>query len=217
MNNKNLQKRIITSIALFFLLYLILKFEIILITSLIILGILSITEFFSISVKICKNKLSLFILNICFIFFIFFFCLIFLFASSYLQSKILLILLLIGCISSDIGGYIFGKIFGGPKLIKKISPNKTFSGAIGSIFFSTFTICFLVYYFNNTLSIKFFLLGIMTSIACQIGDLIISFLKRKAKIKDSGNLLPGHGGLLDRLDGIFLGIPFGFLSFIAIY
>ena len=57
----------------------------------------------------------------------------------------------------------------------------------------------------------------MTSIACQIGDLIISFLKRKAKIKDSGNLLPGHGGLLDRLDGIFLGIPFGFLSFIVIY
>ena len=57
----------------------------------------------------------------------------------------------------------------------------------------------------------------MTSIACQIGDLIISFLKRKAKIKDSGNLLPGHGGILDRLDGIFLGIPFGFLSFIVIY
>ena len=202
MINKNLQKRIITSIALFFLLYLILKFEIILITSLIILGILSITEFFSISVKICKNKLSLFILNICFIFFIFFFCLIFLFASSYLQSKILLILLLIGCISSDIGGYIFGKIFGGPKLIKKISPNKIF-WSHRFYFFFNFTICFLVYYFNNTLSIKFFLLGIMTSIACQIGDLIISFLKRKAKIKDSGNLLPGHGGLLDRLDGIF--------------
>tara|TARA_B100001248_G_C27370994_1_gene451627 strand:- start:777 stop:1328 length:552 start_codon:yes stop_codon:yes gene_type:complete len=182
-----------------------------------ILGILSITEFFSISVKICKNKLSLFISNFFFIFFIFFFCLIFLFASSYPQLKILLTLLLIGCISSDIGGYVFGKIFGGPKLIKKISPNKTFSGAIGSIIFSTFTICFLVYYFNNTLSIKLFLLGIITSIACQIGDLIISFLKRKAKIKDSGNLLPGHGGILDRLDGIFLGIPLGILSFILIY
>ena len=128
-DQQNFKKEFITSIILFFLLFLILKFEIILITSLIILGILSILEFFSISVKICKNKLSLFILNICFIFFIFFFCLIFLFASSYLQSKILLILLLIGCISSDIGGYIFGKIFGGPKLIKKISPNKTLSGA----------------------------------------------------------------------------------------
>ena len=126
MINKNLQKRIITSIALFFLLYLILKFEIILITSLIILGILSITEFFSISVKICKNKLSLFILNICFIFFIFFFCLIFLFASSYLQSKILLILLLTGCISSDIGGYIFEKYFWLSISYKKYYPKYKF-------------------------------------------------------------------------------------------
>ena len=216
MINKNLKKRILTSIGLLFLLFFILKFEIFLIISLFVLGILSITEFFNLSVKICKNKLYLFSLNIFFIFFICFFCLLFLFVSSYLQLKILLILLLIGCIASDIGGYIFGNLFGGPKLIKKISPNKTFSGSIGSIFFSSLIICSLVYYVNNIFSFKFLLLAVTTSIACQIGDLIISFLKRKAKVKDSGNLLPGHGGILDRLDGIFLGIPLGFLSFILI-
>ncbi len=213
MMNTNLKKRILTSIALVILLFLILKFEILLIVSLFVLSILSITEFFNLSAKICKNKLYLFFLNIFFIFFICFFCLLFLFASSFLQLKILLILLLFGCVASDIGGYIFGNLFGGPKLIKKISPNKTFSGAIGSIFFSSLIICSLVYYFNNIFSFKFIMLAIITSLACQIGDLTISFLKRKAKVKDSGNLLPGHGGILDRLDGIFLGIPFGFLFF----
>ena len=76
---------------------------------------------------------------------------------------------------------------------------------------------FLFYFISDTFSFKILLISILTSIACQLGDLFFSFIKRKAKIKDTGNLLPGHGGLLDRLDGIFFGMPVGFLSLIIFY
>ena len=104
----------------------------------------------------------------------------------------------------------------GPRLTK-ISPKKTISGSIGSIIFSIVVIFSIFYYFTNTLNYKIVIIGITTSVACQLGDLFFSFLKRKAKVKDTGNFFPGHGGVLDRLDGIFFGVPLGFLSLILIY
>ena len=124
--------------------------------------------------------------------------------------------ILIGCIGSDIGGFIFGNLFKGAKLTN-ISPNKTISGAIGSVIFSCIFISGIIFYFTQNFNPKILIIGIITSIFCQLGDLFFSFLKRKAKIKDTGNLLPGHGGILDRIDGILLGVPFGYLSIIFIY
>tara|TARA_B100000123_G_C25692536_1_gene411506 strand:- start:359 stop:748 length:390 start_codon:yes stop_codon:yes gene_type:complete len=123
----------------------------------------------------------------------------------------MLFILLFGCIGSDIGGYIFGKTFKGPKLTS-ISPNKTISGSIGSFIFTFLIVGILMFYFTGKFNLKIFILSFFTSLACQIGDLFFSFLKRKAKVKDTGNILPGHGGALDRLDGIFFGIPAGFLT-----
>ncbi len=136
----------------------------------------------------------------------------------------LFILILIICIFTDLGGYIFGKIFKGPKLIK-ISPKKTYSGAIGGFILSI--IAALVYsnytdygataYLNLsiwtglTLNKIFFLLILIISFLSQVGDLVISYFKRLAKVKDTGNLLPGHGGLLDRIDGIIFAIPISYL------
>ena len=123
--------------------------------------------------------------------------------------------LLITCISSDIGGYIIGKNLKGPK-ITKISPNKTISGSIGSFVFSCLTFCGLFFLMTNNINYIVVLTGIITSLACQIGDLFFSFLKRKAKKKDTGNILPGHGGILDRIDGIIFGLPIGFM-FLVIF
>ena len=121
--------------------------------------------------------------------------------------------MLLGCVSSDIGGFIFGKIFNGPKLTK-ISPNKTYAGALGSIMLTTLVVNILSFYLLKTLSIKTFILSLAVSIFCQLGDLLFSLLKRKANLKDTGNFLPGHGGVLDRIDGILLGLPLGFLTIV---
>ena len=137
----------------------------------------------------------------------------FLFFSNIIGLKIILFILLIGCIASDIGGFIFGKLFKGPKLTK-ISPNKTFSGAIGSVILSLFFISWLFYFLLNSFNYKILIIALVTSIFCQFGDLFFSLLKRKAKLNDTGNFLPGHVGILDRLDGILLGIPFGFITLI---
>ena len=129
------------------------------------------------------------------------------------NENIILILLTV-CIFSDIGGYIVGKSIGGPKLTT-ISPNKTISGAIGSIFLAiigTFSINILLDVLDQRKIITYVWI-IAMSIFCQIGDLFISFLKRKAKVKDTGNFLPGHGGILDRVDGLIIAIPFGILTF----
>ena len=109
---------------------------------------------------------------------------------------------------SDIGGYIFGKIFKGPKLTS-ISPKKTISGSIGSFILTFLVIGILMFYFTGKLNFKIFVLSFFISFACQLGDLFFSFLKRKAKVKDTGDILPGHGGLLDRIDGMLLAIPLG--------
>tara|TARA_B100000579_G_C22838164_1_gene859969 strand:- start:1934 stop:2317 length:384 start_codon:yes stop_codon:yes gene_type:complete len=124
--------------------------------------------------------------------------------------------ILITCIASDIGGFTFGKLFKGPKLTK-ISPNKTISGAIGSIFFSVFFLSLLMNYLIISFNYVIILVGFLTSLSCQTGDLLVSFLKRKSLTKDTGNLLPGHGGVLDRVDGILLGLPVGFFTLLIVY
>jgi phosphatidate cytidylyltransferase len=130
-------------------------------------------------------------------------------------------------ILTDLGGYIFGKIFKGPKLTK-ISPNKTYSGAIGSFIASLIgSLIYIEYISNSSLlsfqngyaphSIEHILLTLfiilVISLISQIGDLTISYFKRLAKIKDTGSILPGHGGLLDRIDGIIFAIPFSYIIF----
>ena len=123
-------------------------------------------------------------------------------------EKIFLIFIISISISSDIGGYIFGKTFKGKK-ISRISPNKTYAGIFGSFFLSVIvgTLIFDPFIKNNNIIFLSFIISFLT----QIGDFSISYLKRKAKIKDTGKLLPGHGGLLDRFDGIIISIPLGLL------
>ena len=121
------------------------------------------------------------------------------------------------CICSDIGGYIIGRTIGGKKLIK-ISPNKKNWTSLGSFCFSMLPL--LV--FNNfdkfeyyLYSIDNFLFCLKVSLVCQLGDLFVSYFKRKAKVKDTGRILPGHGGILDRIDGIIFAVPFVFMSIVG--
>ena len=129
-------------------------------------------------------------------------------------SPVFFLFILSICFFSDIGGYIIGKLIGGKKLTI-ISPNKTISGSIGSFSFSTFPL--LLFYNYNQYEYFFstnnLLFCLIISLVCQLGDLFISYLKRKAKIKDTGVILPGHGGLLDRVDGIIFAVPFAYLFF----
>ena len=118
------------------------------------------------------------------------------------------------CIFTDIGGYIFGKIFKGPKLTK-ISPKKTYAGVFGG-FLLPFIAGLVVYQYKHTNEIPddglyFLIIILFISLISQIGDLIISYFKRKAKIKDTGKILPGHGGLLDRIDGMIFVFPTFFI------
>ena len=111
------------------------------------------------------------------------------------------------CIFSDIGGYIIGKSIGGIKLTK-ISPNKTISGSIGSFLFSLFPLGIVIILdIEKNLPGEGIFVCLLLSLACQLGDLIISYFKRLAKVKDTGKILPGHGGMLDRIDGIIFAIP----------
>ena len=118
------------------------------------------------------------------------------------------------CFFSDIGGYVIGRTIGGKKLTK-ISPNKTVSGSIGSFLFSILPLLFFYNFdqYEYSFSINNILFCLLISLVCQLGDLFISYLKRKAKIKDTGIILPGHGGLLDRVDGIIFAVPFAYLLF----
>ena len=121
------------------------------------------------------------------------------------------------CIFTDIGCYIFGKIFKGPKLTK-ISPKKTYAGVFGG-FFLPLIVGLVVYNYQYTDQIPakgmyFLIIVLLISLISQIGDLIISYFKRKAKLKDTGKILPGHGGLLDRIDGMIFVFPFFYLIII---
>ena len=213
----NLKKRIKTSLILFLILFLMLINNYFFGYCLIVIGVFSILEFISIILIIHKkNKIKQLSINLFFITYIFAFCGGLLILSSFLQLKILIFLILITCIGSDIGGYIFGKFFKGPKL-SKLSPNKTISGALGSLIFSCVIIFFTLYYLTKSFDPLILLIGCLISISCQVGDLFFSFLKRKSNLKDTSNFLPGHGGLLDRVDGILFGLPVGFFTLIMIY
>ena len=130
------------------------------------------------------------------------------------------IIILLICISTDVGGYIFGNIFKGPKLTK-ISPKKTYSGSIGGYLLS---IIFLNLFFNSPyylypkeMTSNIFIFILLISTVSQLGDIIISYFKRLSKIKDTGKIIPGHGGLLDRLDGMIFAFPFCYGIFSYFY
>ena len=216
MINKNLKKRIFTSITLLILTLLIIKYNAALVYVLLVFGVVSLLEFMSLINKIKLNKFYSLTSNIFFTVYLFLFCSMFFLLSNFLQLKIIIFILLFGCVASDIGGFIFGKIFKGPKLTR-ISPNKTISGSLGSIILTIIALSCAIYFFTNSFSYVVVIIAIITSIACQFGDLFFSFLKRKAKIKDTGDFLPGHGGILDRLDGIFLGVPIGMFFLSILY
>ena len=134
------------------------------------------------------------------------------------ENLVFFLFIFLICISTDIGGYIFGKIFKGPKLIK-ISPNKTYSGMLGGYIFSLIIIFLLFEYsellFNtNTKWLpKVYLHIVIISTVSQIGDIIISYFKRLSKIKDTGKIIPGHGGILDRIDGMIFAFPFAYIVY----
>ena len=148
----------------------------------------------------------------------------FFFRNEFYGDYMYFIIILFICIFTDIGGYAFGKFFKGPKLTK-ISPKKTYSGVVGGYLFS---IIFIALFFNNLdfiseltkievtpkqLSFENFVLTIYISTASQFGDIIISFFKRKSNIKDTGKIIPGHGGLLDRIDGMIFAYPAAYLIY----
>ena len=214
----NIKKRIITSIFLIFLFVLMFFYSYIMIISVIIISIIAWIEFYALISKIFKkNKTQHKILR--------FFCktislfylsalvyLIFVIETGHLNLKMYLLFSVLVAIMSDIGGLVFGKIFKGKKLTK-ISPNKTISGSIGSLIFSIGLIPFNYGTLFNENLLSIFVITIAISITSQLGDLFISFLKRKAKVKDTSDILPGHGGILDRIDGIIFAIPVGIILF----
>ena len=219
--SSNLKKRIITSIFLISLLIGMYFYSYIMIVSLIIIAIITWIEFYALISKILKknilkDRIFRFIYKTLSLFYLSgLVYLIFAIESDYSNFKIYLLYSVLVAILSDIGGLVFGKIFKGKKLTK-ISPNKTISGSIGSFIFSLLLIP--LFYKSqidqNLLSIL--LITIIISLISQLGDLFISFLKRKAKVKDTSDLLPGHGGVLDRIDGIIFAIPLGIFLFIVI-
>ena len=214
---KDLKKRIITSFILLSFLFFAFMNNYILGYILMIISVFSILEFIGMTkIFLKKKKILQLLINLIFIFYIFYFSTLLLTFSFSLSIKLLIFLILLICIASDIGGYIFGKIIKGPKLTK-ISPNKTISGAIGSLIFSSVFAFIFIYFLTKNFDSYVVIIGLITSIGCQIGDLFFSFLKRKASLKDTGNFLPGHGGILDRIDGILTGMPIGFLSLLIIY
>ena len=215
MINKELQKRILSSIILIpvsFFFVIQGSFSFIFFLSLIFL--VTSFEWF----KMTKNNDLIKIFGLFFLFFSFF-------STIYLRQYIGLnffLFLIIVCIFTDIGGYIFGKTFKGPRLTK-VSPKKTYSGVIGSFLISLiFGLVYIKYLGQKSRIlleidlIFIILLILLISLISQVGDLIISYFKRKAKIKDTGKILPGHGGFLDRIDGIIFVMPLTYLCILPI-
>jgi phosphatidate cytidylyltransferase len=217
----NLKKRVATSIFLTFLLIGMFLYSYVMIICLIIIAIISWIEFYALISKIIKKS------NMKDKFFRFFYktlslfylsglvCLILAIESQFFNLRIYLLYSILIAIMSDIGGLVFGKIFKGKKLTK-ISPNKTISGSIGSFIFSMSLSPFFYKYQIDQNLLSIFLITITISLTSQLGDLFISFLKRRAKVKDTSDILPGHGGILDRIDGIIFAIPVGIYLFIII-
>ena len=135
--------------------------------------------------------------------------------NVFIIDKYFFLSILMICVFSDVGGYVFGKTFGGKRL-SKISPNKTISGSIGSFILSYIGFFVIYLYFSDLIFVKLQIEALVfipffISLICQLGDLFISYFKRRAKIKNTGNLIPGHGGLLDRIDGSIFALPIGFI------
>jgi len=219
--NSNLKKRIITSIFLISLLVGMFYYSYIMIISLIIIGIISWIEFYALISKILKKNIlkdkffRFFYKALSLLYLSGLFYLIVSIESKYSNLKIYLLYSVLVAILSDIGGLVCGKIFKGKKLTK-ISPNKTIAGSIGSIIFSILLIPFFYKGEIDKNLLNLFLITIIISLISQLGDLFISLLKRKAKVKDTSDLLPGHGGVLDRIDGMIFTIPLGIFLFIII-
>ena len=156
-------------------------------------------------VKIFKRKNAIFFLGIIVLFV---FLLSLLRIYNFEEFNLIFLWLIILTWLSDIGGYISGKLFGGPKLTQ-ISPNKTWAGAIGSIILSQFA--FLIFFLNSDykFNITIIFMQLFLSIIGQIGDILMSYIKRKNNKKDTSNFIPGHGGFLDRVDGLIWVIIFG--------
>ena len=156
-------------------------------------------------VKIFKRKNAIFFLGLIVLFA---FLLSLLRIYNYEEFNLTFLWLIVLTWLSDIGGYIFGKLFGGPKLTQ-ISPNKTWAGAIGSIILSQFA--FLIFFLNSNykFNISIIFMQLFLSIIGQFGDILMSYVKRKNNKKDTSNFIPGHGGFLDRVDGLIWIIIFG--------
>ena len=199
MINKELQKRILSSIVLLPLaLYFISSGSYYLIFFTLICFFISIYEWNKMVKKIELKFLGT-------IFLIFSFYSFYEISITYFWIYIFLI-----CISTDIGGYVFGKLFKGPKLTK-ISPNKTYSGMMGGYFLSLIFLSFFMWLIDQIISVEWFIITILISTVSQIGDITISYFKRLSKIKDTGKIIPGHGGLLDRIDGMIFAFPIFYL------
>ena len=206
MMSKELQKRIYSSVILFPLsIFFIIEGSLVFIFFLSLFFLIAVYEWILMS-----RKKNYFIYGLIFLV-ISFFCSYNLRNHTNGEYNIFLFVFLI-CVSSDIGGYLFGKIFKGPKLTK-ISPKKTFAGVIGGYLLS---ILFAIIFFTQThkASIFFYeiiIISILISTISQLGDILISYFKRLSKIKDTGKIIPGHGGLLDRIDGMIFAFPFTYL------
>ena len=223
--SQNLLKRLITSIVLLLLLIFInFSHLYIFILSILLIGLIICLEANNLFSRLLNNKYSqkknpinksnikFIMLNMVTFFYIFFiFCnLSYEIYSS--ESPFFFLYLISICFFTDIGGYVFGKIIGGKKL-SKISPNKTISGTVGSFISSIIPLIISLNfnYIDLEFNITNIIFCLLISLISQLGDLFISFIKRKAKIKDTGNLLPGHGGMLDRMDGIIFAVPFSYI------
>ena len=205
-----INKRLLTSFFLLFILFLSIKNVFILSFFLLFVFYEIFYEAYLILYKIIKKKFHLF-LSLSFVLFYLTILILFVWFLSLKnnnQETLFLLLIINVCVFSDIGGFCFGKIFKGKKLTQ-ISPNKTYSGMYGSFIFSLISSIIL---FKDFLPIqKLIFFSILVSAASQFGDLLISYMKRISNIKDTGVILPGHGGLLDRFDGLIIAIPFGYL------
>ena len=209
MKLNEINKRIISSFILLpAVFYLIIEGSVLFNFFLIIILFLSIYEFF-------KFKLKKYLIYFGIIYLLISFYTIFLFRNANDENSLsYFFIVFITCISTDLGGYLFGKIFKGPK-ITKISPNKTYSGVLGSYVLVIISIYFFlkIQDLTNFLTINFLSIVLIISTISQLGDLLISYFKRKTKIKDSGTIIPGHGGILDRIDGMIFAVPISYLIF----
>jgi len=217
--SKEMKKRIFTSVLLISLLIAMNFYSYIMIIALVVISIILWIEFYALISKILKkNKLKDKVLRhlyktISLLYLLLLICFIIAIETSYPNLKLYLIYSVLTAILSDIGGLVFGKTFKGKKLTK-ISPNKTISGSIGSFLFSLLLVPFFYQELIALSILSLIVITLMISLVSQLGDLFISYLKRAAKVKDTSDLLPGHGGFLDRLDGVIFSIPFGVTMFV---